>query len=83
MLRRDYRAEIVVVLERRLGEVGLDNLTGDVDRMVLLQVQFSRGRIQYVGRDIEPRLVCGVSLPPDGYSSVLGFNRGFCGGRRL
>lgn len=65
LLRRHHGAVFVIVLVCRLGEVGLDNLPGDVDRMVGLKMQTPGSLGDDVWRDVEPRLCCRVCVSTD------------------
>ena len=65
-------AELIVVLEGRLGEVGLDDLAGDGDGVILLQVQAPRSSIEDVGRGVEPLGIRLDGLPTDSDGALFG-----------
>lgn len=54
LVRADYGMEGVVGFESGPGKDGLEDLAGDGDGMVFLEVEGAGGRVEYVLGDIVP-----------------------------
>lgn len=69
---RHNGTELIVVLVGRLGEVGLDDLAGDGNGVILLQVQSPRSSIEDVGGGVEPLGIRLDGLPTDSDGALFG-----------